>query len=284
MTLLHTIAGKRSRPGEETIDKSMTTWRLFTQPELAEGIDPFKIDYQQAVAGQIPSLNKPVVEAMLQERRWRPQVMHFIPGTQSLEALDEKFILATASSYTADFQQDVQLARAIDLLRSHYDYIILDTPPTIGLVQRNALASADEIVIIGTFATDSIEDIYRIDFFIAGIRRGVQRLGRTPPHVLGVLWNQMDNDERDRKLLRAYTEQHPAEDEYGEPTGYTEEPLVRHPSLGTVSFDHKTLKAANDKRRSIHIWAPTSDIGRDLYVFVETIDRVLSAVPAPAGR
>jgi cellulose biosynthesis protein BcsQ len=280
MTLLHTIAGKRSRPGEQQLDDATTTWLLFTRPEQATGMDPYKIDYPLAVASQIPSLNKPMVDAMLKERKWHPQVMHFIPGTQSLEALDEKYILTSASSFAADFRQEVQLARAVDALRPFYDYIIIDTPPTIGLVQRNALAAADEIVIIGTFATDSVEDILRIDFFIDGIRQGVRRLGRRPPHVLGVLWNQMWNTDRDRRLYKAYTEKHPGEDEDGHPTGDWEEPLVRWSSLGTIPFDHDTLVTANDRRRSIHIWAPTSGIGRALYTFVEAVDKVLTAVPA----
>jgi hypothetical protein len=124
------------------------------------------------------------------------------------------------------------------------------------------------------------------DNFILDVSAGVKGLHRDPPRVMGVIFNQFGATDRDWKLYRAYTEQHPEEDEQGKPTGRTEDPWVEYPSLGTIAFDRDTILAANDMRKSLHIQAPTSTIGQDAWRFVQFVERAsLAYIDAPArGR
>jgi cellulose biosynthesis protein BcsQ len=284
ISLTYLLTGRGGR-GQQRIENNTTTWALFTQPQLTPGIDPFKVYLRKAVAEQIPSLSKHGVQTLIRDRDWHPTTLHFIPGSVSLAEMDKSFIMATVADYAVNFHQDVQLAKAIETLRHRYDFIILDTPPMIGLVQRNAIGASDEIVIVGTFDTDSINDIDMIDQFILTVKDGARQLGRRPPHVLGVVLNKMRANERDRRMLSRYTDRHPEESDDGEPTGRIEEAWLRYPCLGTIGFDVEgVIDEASDHRRSMHIWAPTGPIGRDLATVCSTIEQLLVRVPAHADN
>lgn len=276
MRLMHTLTGRRQRGRALPISDETTACQLFTHPEMALGVKPIEVHYAEQVANAIPYLGKDRVDRLVAVRDWsHPATLHFIPGSTSLRGMDNKFFMATASDFAADFHQDVQFAKAVDALRPHYDFIINDTPPVTGLVQRNALAASDEIIIVGNFDTDAIEDIDRIDDFILDVAAGLKGLHREPPRVMGVVYNQFGNTDRDLKLYRAYTEPHPEEDEQGKPTGRTEPTWVDYPSLGTITFDRDTILAANDMRKSLHIQAPTSTIGNDAWQFVKLVEQAL---------
>ena len=44
-------------------------------------------------------------------------------------------------------ERERRLARVLDALRSHYDYIFIDCPPSLGLLTLNALVAADAVLI-----------------------------------------------------------------------------------------------------------------------------------------
>lgn len=285
MRLLHTLTGKKQRGRVQPMSDETTTFQLFTHPEMALGLKPIEVRYAEQVATAIPYLGKEHVDRLVHQRKWKnPATLHFIPGSTSLRGMDNRFFMATASSFAANFHQDLQLAMAIDNLRPHYDFIVLDTPPVTGLVQRNALAASDEIIVIGNFDTDAIEDLDRIEDFILDVSAGMKGLHREPPHVMGIVYNQFGDTGRDWKLYRAYTELHPKVDEHENLTGQTEEPWVDLPNLGRIAFDRDTILAANDMRKSLHIQAPTSRIGEDAWRFVQVVEKAALAGADMAGQ
>ena len=46
-----------------------------------------------------------------------------------------------------NFQKSFQFKKSIDLVRNNYDYIIVDCPPSLGLITTNALTASDSVII-----------------------------------------------------------------------------------------------------------------------------------------
>lgn len=62
-----------------------------------------------------------------------------IPAHRGLEAITEVF--------NSEIGKEYKLREAIDPIRSEYDFIIIDTPPSISVLTINALTAANEIII-----------------------------------------------------------------------------------------------------------------------------------------
>ena len=65
--------------------------------------------------------------------------LHIIPATIQLAGAEIELV--------PTISREVRLRRAIASLRSNYDYILIDCPPSLGLLTINALTSADSVVI-----------------------------------------------------------------------------------------------------------------------------------------
>lgn len=63
----------------------------------------------------------------------------FIPSSILLSAVDSKLRLEMGA--------EKMLAQILEPLRSSYDYILIDTSPSLGALTINALAAADEVII-----------------------------------------------------------------------------------------------------------------------------------------
>lgn len=292
--LTHTLTGVRGREGRgaalpapaaaalgvpsgdaaDTFDLNETTWLLFTRPHLAETMEPVQIGLPDLMQ-RIPALSKPAVDQVIGQRAWRnPAVLEFVPGTTRLRDLDNRGFLESASSGSIqDFDPVTQLARGLEALRGRYDFIVLDTPPVAGLVQRNALCACDYIIPVVDFDPDSYEDFLRTDTFIASVRAINRSMKLPEPQVLGVVYNKFDADfaDNDVLLLKAYTEGHFASPDSDEVVP----PLIYYPQLGLVREDRRTIIRGHQQRKPLHVFAPTSPIGNDAYAFVEVTERML---------
>jgi chromosome partitioning protein len=64
---------------------------------------------------------------------------HLIPSAQDLAGAEVEM--------TGMDNREYRLARVIRMLRPHYDYIFIDSPPSLGLLTINGLTASDEIII-----------------------------------------------------------------------------------------------------------------------------------------
>lgn len=85
-----------------------------------------------------------------------------IPATQGLAAAD---VTITETG------REHRLREALEPLRSRYDHIILDTPPSLGLLTVNALTAAEGIIIPAQADVFSLQGIVQLHDTIKTIRR-----------------------------------------------------------------------------------------------------------------
>ena len=71
--------------------------------------------------------------------------LDLLPSSLQLAGIDIELI--EKGREDPNFQKSFQFKKAIDEVRSNYDYIIVDCPPSLGLITTNALTASDSVII-----------------------------------------------------------------------------------------------------------------------------------------
>lgn len=173
-----------------------------------------------------------------------------IPADISLAGYEQELISLT-------FGRDVRLRDSLTPLREMYDFIIIDTAPSLAMLTINALVAADEVIIPATaefFATTGLEQLATT---ISNVRRYA---GNPALRIAGVLFTLHDPRTINGQVIREQTAK------------YAE-------SIGTVVYDTFIRKAvamgeSQTNRLDIYTFNPRSTVARDYQAFVnEYLDR-----------
>ena len=90
----------------------------------------------------------------------------------NLDVIPADISLAGAELELADKQdRQFQLKKALDTLRPDYDYIIIDCPPSLGLLTINSLSAADGVVVPMQCEYYALEGLSQLTFTISQIKR-----------------------------------------------------------------------------------------------------------------
>lgn len=84
-----------------------------------------------------------------------------IPGDLLLSKADMEFT-QTGREY--------KLKKALDPLRNSYDYIIIDTPPSLGIITTNAYTAADELIVPMLADAFSMQGILQLNDTVTSVR------------------------------------------------------------------------------------------------------------------
>ena len=71
--------------------------------------------------------------------------LYVIPATINLAGLDIELI--EKGQHDAGFTKGAQLKRALELIKEEFDFIIIDCPPSLGLITTNALTASNSVII-----------------------------------------------------------------------------------------------------------------------------------------
>lgn len=87
-----------------------------------------------------------------------------LPSSQKFEKADGKFL---------ELESEFLLKDALDKIKDYYDYILIDTPPSLGIMTINALTAASHVIIPTESDTLSINGLSNLCEMVSRIQRRI---------------------------------------------------------------------------------------------------------------
>jgi len=131
------------------------------------------------------------------------QEANITEAIQKLPAFDiiaADIVLASADQTLSQTGKEYLLKEAIYPIKEQYDYILIDTPPSLAILTVNAFTAADEIIIPttpGKFAVKGIKELYNT-------AQRVKKYCNNNLKIRGILFTKFDprtNNSKDMKIL-----------------------------------------------------------------------------------
>lgn len=123
----------------------------------------------------------------------------------SLDLIPSHIDLAGADMvFSNKIAREQILRNILDEIKENYDYIIIDTPPALGLVTINALTAAQSVIISICAETLPLRGLVMLDEMIGDIARSINR----GLHVSGIIIAKYNRRKLDNAVIDAIREKY----------------------------------------------------------------------------
>lgn len=190
-----------------------------------------------------------VLSMLLGEATAKDVIQH----TEDGDIIPASKALAGADAFISSTGKEYKLREALEPVKKSYDYIILDTPPALGILTINALTACDSIIIPAQADIYSIQGIAQL----VETMRPVQKYCNPALRIEGILLTRYSNRTVLSREVAEMIEQQAA-------------------VLGTKVF-HTTIreavavKEAQITRNSLYRYAPKAKVTEDYRAFVDEL-------------
>ncbi len=143
--------------------------------------------------------DRTVADAIL-DRQVRLPVIPIMNGTGRLDLVPASLALAGAEAQLMNkLGREMRLRDQVGQIERDYDYVLIDTPPSLGLLTINALVAASRVLIPAEARFFSIQGLQMIEESIEEVLYLNPKL-----RVLGILLSKFDRRLREEKQVAAY--------------------------------------------------------------------------------
>jgi chromosome partitioning protein len=171
-----------------------------------------------------------------------------IPAHRGLEAITKVF---------NEVGKEYKLSEALEPIKEQFDYIIIDTPPSISILTINALTAADEIIIPAQADLLSYEGMKQL----VDVCKTVQKYTNTKLKIAGILLTRFNNRSVISKDMLTNFQQ------YAETIGSK--------VFATQIRETTAVKEAQAMRQDLFSYAPKSNAAKDYIALVNELQNSL---------
>lgn len=173
-----------------------------------------------------------------------------IQHTESGDIIAASKALAGADAFISDTGKEYRLREALEGLRGAYDYIVIDTPPALGILTVNALTACDSVII------PAQADIYSL--------QGIEQLAETLKPVKKYCNRALTVD---GILLTRYSPRSVLSREVAELAGQLAGKLGTRLFKTTIR-EAVAVKEAQISQQSLYSYAPKAKVTEDYSRFI----------------
>lgn len=190
----------------------------------------------------------PTIYDVLTHRRGAAETVQHLYEADIIPANIE---LATAEHEIVQIGKEQRLREVLASIANDYDYIIIDTPPSLGLFTINAFACADELIIPTTadmFAAKGIEHLYNA----VKAARKYCNPGLTIKGILFTKYSNRVNVSKDVKIITENLAKH-----------------IGAPVFQTVIRNSVRVVEAQTRQQSLFAYDVKSTVSEDYNAFIK---------------
>lgn len=178
-----------------------------------------------------------------------------IQNTSSGDIIAANIALAGADAFIKDTGKEYKLKEAIEPIKGSYDYIIIDTPPALGVITVNALTAADSVIIPAQADVFSLQGITEL----AGTIQPVKKYCNPSLTIEGI-------------LLTRYSPRSVLSREVTELMGKLAKKLETRLFKNTIR-EAISVKEAQMSQQSLFVYAPKAKVTEDYNGFITELLR-----------
>ena len=179
-----------------------------------------------------------------------------IQKTEQADIIPASPALSTAEAILKDTGKEYRLKEALEDVAGEYDYIIIDTPPALGILTINALTASNEVIIPSQAEIHSLQGIALL--YQEAIE-AVKKYTNSDLHIMGILITRYKGRAILSKEMRAQTEAIAKE---------LETKVFNTPIRECIA-----LQEAQAVQKNVLSYAPRSNATADYNAFIDEVER-----------